>query len=47
MRLGFIGIGNLGCPLAASLVRAGFAVMVHDLDKELAAPLLRAGAAWA
>jgi 3-hydroxyisobutyrate dehydrogenase len=47
MRLGFIGIGNLGCPLAASLVRAGFAVTVHDLDKELAAPLLHAGAAWA
>jgi len=47
MRLGFIGIGNLGSPLAASLVRAGFAVTVHDLDKDLAAPLIRAGAAWA
>jgi 3-hydroxyisobutyrate dehydrogenase len=47
MRLGFIGIGNLGSPLASSLVRAGFAVTVHDLDKDLAAPLIRAGAAWA
>jgi 3-hydroxyisobutyrate dehydrogenase len=47
MRLGFIGIGNLGSPLAASLVRAGFAVTVHDLDKDLAAPLIRTGAAWA
>ena len=47
MRLGFIGIGSLGAHLAASLLRAGFAVTVHDLDKERAAALLRAGAAWA
>ena len=46
-RLGFIGIGNLGVHLASSLLRAGFAVTVLDLNKEAAAGLLAAGARWA
>ncbi len=46
-RLGFIGIGNLGVHLAMSLVRAGFSVTVHDLNKAAAAGLLAAGARWA
>ena len=46
-RLGFIGIGNLGVHLAASLVRAGFDVTVHDLNKGAASGLLAAGAHWA
>lgn len=46
-RLGFIGIGNLGVHLAMSLVRAGFLVTVHDLNKAAAANLLGAGARWA
>lgn len=32
MRVGFIGIGNMGWPMAANLVRAGFDVAVHDAD---------------
>lgn len=47
MKLGFIGIGNLGVHLAGGLVRAGFAVTVHDLHREAAAGLLEAGATWA
>ncbi len=47
MKLGFIGVGNLGVHLAGSLVRAGFAVTVHDLKREAAAGLLEAGAVWA
>jgi len=47
MRYGFIGLGNLGLHLAASLVRGGFAVTVHDLDRAAAAPLEAAGARWA
>lgn len=47
MKLGFIGVGNLGVHLAGSLVRAGFAVTVHDLYREAAAGLLEAGATWA
>ena len=47
MRLGFVGLGNLGRHLAASLLRAGFALTVHDLDESAARPLLDAGAEWA
>lgn len=46
-RLGFIGLGNLGFHLANSLLKAGFALTVHDLNKNAAAPLLAAGASWA
>lgn len=47
MRLGFIGLGNLGGHLAASLLRAGFAVTVHDRDRSLADRHLAMGATWA
>jgi 3-hydroxyisobutyrate dehydrogenase len=46
MRYGFIGLGNLGGHLAASLVREGFSVTVHDRDPALAERHLAAGAAW-
>jgi 3-hydroxyisobutyrate dehydrogenase len=45
-RLGFIGLGNLGRHLAASLLHAGFPLTVNDLDEAAARPLLEAGAAW-
>ncbi len=47
MRLGYIGLGNLGRHLAASLVRAGFQVTVNDLDRRAAEGLVAAGARWA
>lgn len=47
MRLGFVGLGNLGLHLAASLLRAGFPLTVHDRDETAARPLLEAGAVWA
>ncbi|MFN3954623.1 MAG: NAD(P)-dependent oxidoreductase [Pararhodobacter sp.] len=47
MRYGFIGMGNLGGHLAASLRRAGFAVCVHDRDESACAPLLAQGATLA
>jgi len=47
MRLGFVGLGNLGRHLASSLLRAGFPLTVHDRDEAAARPLLDAGAAWA
>jgi len=46
-RVGFIGLGNLGGHLAASMLRAGHTLTVHDLDRALAEPLLAAGATWA
>ncbi|MBV9566935.1 MAG: NAD(P)-dependent oxidoreductase, partial [Hyphomicrobiales bacterium] len=47
MRYGFIGLGNLGAKLAASLMGAGFDVTLHDLCAEAAAPLIAKGAKWA
>ena len=47
LRLGFIGLGNLGRPLAANLLAAGFPLTVHDRDAEAARPLVADGAIWA
>ncbi|MFN0195050.1 MAG: NAD(P)-dependent oxidoreductase [Aestuariivirga sp.] len=47
MRYGYIGLGNLGGHLAMSLIRNGFEVTVHDIDKTLAERHLEAGATWA
>jgi len=47
MRYGFVGLGNLGGKLAGSLVRAGFDLVVNDLNPANAVPLLAKGAAWA
>ena len=46
-RLGFIGLGNLGRPLAANLLAAGFPLTVHDRNTDAARQLLADGAAWA
>ncbi len=40
---GYIGLGNLGGHIAASLLRAGFKVTVHDLNPGLADRLVAAG----
>jgi 3-hydroxyisobutyrate dehydrogenase len=47
MRYGFIGLGNIGRYLAASLQRGGFSLTVHDLNEAAAKPLLDLGAVWA
>ncbi len=47
MHYGFIGLGNLGGHLAASLLREGFSVTVHDRNPALADWHLPAGAHWA
>ena len=44
MRVGFIGLGNVGAKLSGSLVRNGFDVVVLDLDPRAMQPLLDAGA---
>ncbi len=45
--VGCIGIGNIGFHLAANLLRGGYAVTVHDLNRMAAEPLLALGATWA
>jgi 3-hydroxyisobutyrate dehydrogenase len=47
MRVGFIGVGNIGQPMASQLLQAGHALVVHDLRSEAATALLAAGATWA
>ncbi len=37
MKIGFIGLGNVGGKLSGSLIRAGHDVMVHDLNAEFVA----------
>ncbi len=37
LQIGFIGIGNMGWPMAANLVKAGHAVSVHDSEPGRAA----------
>ena len=47
MHYAFIGLGNLGGHLAASLLKAGFAVTIHDRDPAQRARLEDLGATWA
>lgn len=46
MKVGFIGVGNMGNPMAANLQKAGHALQVHDIKREAARNLLDAGATW-
>ncbi|HET6551147.1 MAG TPA: NAD(P)-dependent oxidoreductase [Solirubrobacter sp.] len=45
MRVGFVGLGNLGAPMARALVRAGFEVTVVDRDADRAEACVAEGAA--
>lgn len=47
MQIGFIGLGNMGNPMAASLLRGGHQLTITDLRQDAAADLLAAGAVWA
>ncbi|MCO5058591.1 MAG: NAD(P)-dependent oxidoreductase [Rhizobiaceae bacterium] len=47
MKTGVIGLGNLGGKLAGSLLRNGFDLAVHDLDRTAATALCDKGARWA
>ena len=42
--LGFIGTGNLGGAIVSGLLKAGFALTIHDTDPEVLAPLQAQGA---
>jgi len=47
MRIGFIGLGNMGGPMALNVLKAGHTMIVTDLWRERAEPHLALGAAWA
>ena len=44
MRIGVIGLGNIGGAIAANLLEDGHEVFVYDTDKSRAEPLAQAGA---
>jgi 2-hydroxy-3-oxopropionate reductase len=47
MRIGFIGLGIMGKPMAKNLIKAGYSLVVNDINKEAVAELVSAGAAEA
>ncbi len=47
MKIGFVGLGNVGGKLAGSLLRNGCDLTVRDLDRSAAQPFLSKGAGWA
>ena len=47
MTVGFIGLGTMGSRMAPHLLEAAERLVVHDVDRDAAAPLLAAGADWA
>jgi len=42
--IGFIGVGNMGAPMARNLLQAGHGLVVHDLNKDAVEELVRQGA---
>ncbi|MDG1840314.1 MAG: NAD(P)-dependent oxidoreductase [Dehalococcoidia bacterium] len=47
MKIGFIGLGNMGRHMARHIIQAGYEVIVHDLDELAAEEHLELGAEWA
>jgi len=47
MRVAFIGLGNMGGPMALRIQRGGHELAVHDQRGDVAAVLEQAGARWA
>lgn len=43
-RLGFIGVGKMGAPIAGRLIDAGYELIICDANQEALAPLLNKGA---
>jgi 3-hydroxyisobutyrate dehydrogenase len=47
MKIGFIGVGSIGAPIAGQLLAAGHSLLVHDRRPAAAEALIAAGARWA
>ncbi len=47
MKIGFLGWGNMGNPMAGNLQASGFPLSVFDLNQSAAAELIAGGAGWA
>ena len=44
MKIGFIGLGIMGKPMAANLLKAGHTVVVYDVIKENMEQMVKYGA---
>ena len=44
IKVGFIGLGVMGRPMATNLLKAGFTVAVHDLNRSAVTSLVGQGA---
>ena len=47
MKVGFIGLGNMGGPMALNMIKKGHTLVVYDVRRDVAEPHLAAGAQWA
>ena len=47
MRVGFIGLGNMGGPMALNLIKAGHSLVINDIRRSMAETHLSGGAQWA
>jgi len=47
MRIGFIGLGNMGGPMALNLIKAGHTLVIHDIRRNMADAHVAGGAKWA
>ena len=43
-QIGFIGLGNMGVPMAGRLIDAGYTLTVHDLNRKACETLAARGA---
>ena len=45
--VGFVGLGTMGGKMTTNILKAGYKVVVHDLQRQAASHHLQAGAEWA
>lgn len=46
MRVGFIGLGNVGCKLAGTLIRNNVRTFLYDVNKSSSSGLIKKGGIW-
>ncbi len=47
MKVGFIGLGTMGAPIALNAIKGGHELVVHDIRREAGEPHMKEGAKWA
>lgn len=47
LRVGFIGLGNMGLPMAQNILKTGYTLWVYNRTKEKASSVLEEGGHWA